>query len=213
MNLVDNNFKSSYNHSFGRRNIVNYPHNIYVNKEVKKNLKIPIFREKYLSTYETSFRYKKQEGVNHYQRTSVKENLKRLHEEYLGNPVKPHGTTTGTRDRKLKLPFFTSFERHQLPKNVDCSIKLRDNDKFTIPINENNFQKLLDIYSTTSQLTHIDFFRNEKNIISQKFNNDIDSKNRRKSHFYFCPKEKTFYRQLPKQFSQLPYSGNINSFV
>lgn len=95
MNLVDNNFKSSYNHSFGRRNIVNYPHNIYVNKEVKKNLKIPIFREKYLSTYETSFGYKKQEGVNYYQRTSVKVNLKRLHEEYLGNPVKPHGTTTG----------------------------------------------------------------------------------------------------------------------
>lgn len=105
------NFRSSYDRSFGRRNIVDRPlENIYFNKDVQKDLQIPIFREKYSSTYESSFGYKNPEAVNYHRRSSInsERNLKRLHEEYSGNPVKPlqNNTTSG----KFFHLFFSTFQ-------------------------------------------------------------------------------------------------------
>lgn len=111
-------------------------------------------------------------------------------------------------------PFHNFVDFHQSKKNHTCPLKLRSKDQFIIPSQESSFQKLLDIYATTVQLTHTDFFGNQKNVISNNFNDKPVDKNRglQKSYSQFNPQEKTLYRQFPRTFSRLPHSGNISTY-
>lgn len=100
---LESNFKSSYNRSFGRENILNHPLTYFdVKREAGRKIGNPVFQEKYSSTYKESFGCKRREGVNYryHQRSSVnwEPNLKRLNEDYLERPPRPHQTgltTTG----------------------------------------------------------------------------------------------------------------------
>ena len=108
-------------------------------------------------------------------------------------------------------------------KEYTCAIQILGKDEFpSIPLNESSSYKLLDNYVSTTHLTHVNFSEKQRNGIAKKdvitYSDGLGEPKVRGTRIqqnfgpYFQKNSRTLYRQFPKQFCRVPYSGKTSTY-